>query len=337
MKTENALAIGVSNLEFVNILLTYYPKDVKETFNVYLFVDNKRVTIDKVKEVISNHNVPLFTNATFINISDLYDYYAEKHGYEGRAKEMLYNHGCIFKILMPIYLQEHYGVKRTYTSDDDIFIFNDLSYMFEKYKEFGFKKENLFNLRAKNKYEVLGAFNEIFGTEFSLEQMNSLSVNAGNVIYGYDPDMEELIKRWMNHPMVHHLFFDYNGYTSWTIEQRWQHFNLHRLRAEGRKVDLLQSKDLRLMQNVDKKALAAGEKPIHLKEVTPSLLHYAIGVKKPIFLRQFLRGIEWKFGFEYQPKYELKDILYDEDWVPTPWKVVQAEIKGKTKKVYSVF
>lgn len=337
MKTENALAIGVSNLEFVNILLTYYPKGIKETFNAYLFVDDKRVTIDQVKEVISNHDVPLFTNATFINISDLYDYYAEKHKYEGRVKDMLYNHGCIFKILMPIYLQEHYGVKRTYTSDDDIFIFKDLSYMFDKYKEFGFKKENLFNLRNKNKYEVLSAFNEMFGTDFSLEQMNSLSVNAGNVIYGYDDKMEELIKNWMNHPMTYHLYHDYDGYTSWTIEQRWQHFNLHRLRAEGRTVDLLQSKDLRLMQNVDKKALAAGEQPIFLKQVTPSLLHYAIGVKKPIFLRQFLRGIEWKFGFEYQPKYELKDILYDETWEPTPFKVVQAQIKGKTKKVSSVF
>ena len=29
---EHALAIGVSSLEFVNILLSYYPKGIKETF-----------------------------------------------------------------------------------------------------------------------------------------------------------------------------------------------------------------------------------------------------------------------------------------------------------------
>ena len=29
---ENALAIGVSSLEFVNILLSYYPKNINENF-----------------------------------------------------------------------------------------------------------------------------------------------------------------------------------------------------------------------------------------------------------------------------------------------------------------
>ena len=30
MRKQNALVIGVSNLEFVNILLTYYPKGLKD-------------------------------------------------------------------------------------------------------------------------------------------------------------------------------------------------------------------------------------------------------------------------------------------------------------------
>jgi hypothetical protein len=45
---------------------------------------------------------------------------------------------------------------------------------------------------------------------------------------------------------------------------------------ECRVVDQLKSKDLRLMQNVDKEALANGTQHIHHKQVTPSLLHYAI-------------------------------------------------------------
>lgn len=337
MRTENALAIGVSNLEFINILLTYYPKNTKETFNVYLFIDTKKVSIAQVNEVISNHNVPIFTSAERIDLQSVYDYYVEKHGYVGKAKDMLYHQGCIFKILMPIYLQENFGVKRTYTSDDDIFIFNDLSYMFEKYKEFGFKKDNLFNFKNSDKYEVLAAYNEIFSTNFSLEQMNSLSVNAGNVIYGYDTDMEEYVKRFINHPMVHHLYYNFVGYVSWTIEQRWQHFNIHRLKAEGRIVNILESEDLRLAQNVDKVALANDEQPIYLKQVTPSLLHYAIGVKKPIFLRQFLGGIEWKHGIKYEPKYELKDILYDKTWRPIAFKHIQAKMKPNTVKVSKVF
>lgn len=337
MKKTNALVIGVSNLEYVNILLTYYPKGLKENFDVYLFIDDKKVTPDQVREVISNHNVELFNNATYIITNDVYDHYTKKFGYEGKAKDMLYKQGCIFKILAPTYLKEKFGVTRVYTSDDDVFIFNDLSYMFEKYKGFAIKKDNLFNFKNKDKYEVLAAYNEIFGTNFSLDQMNSLSVNAGNVIYGDDPDMEEYVRRFINHPMVHHLYYDFDGYVSWTIEQRWQQFNLHRLRAEGKPADLLESKDLRLAQNVDKDALANGEQPIYLKQVTPSLLHYAIGTKKPIFLRQFLQGIEWKFGFRYEPKYELKDILYNESWRPPAFKEVQRKIKGVSKKSVPVF
>lgn len=334
---KNAVAIGVSSLEFMNILLTYYPKGIKETFDFYLFIDDAKVTSDQVNEVIGNHNIPSFKSAKHIIIKDLYDHYTEKHGYEGKAKEFLYNHGCLFKVLMPMYLKEKFDVNRTYVSDDDVFIFNDLSSMFTKYKEFGYKKENLFNLRNKDKYEVLAAFNEIFEVDFTLEQMNALSINAGNIIYGEDPKMEYYFKRYMNHPMVHHLFFDFEGYTSWTVEQRFHHWNFHRLMAEGRIVDILGPKDLRLMQNVNKKALANNEQPLYLRQVTPSLMHYAIGVKKPIFLRQFLRGIEWKFGFEYQPQYELKDILYDETWQPPAFKQVQAEMKGAKSKVSSLF
>lgn len=338
MKT-NALVIGVSKLEFINILLTYYPKNVNETFDIYLFIDNKKVTHEQIKEIIKVHNIKIFNEATFININDVYDYYTKKHGYQDRAKQMVYTQGCIFKILAPIYLYENFKVTRVYTSDDDVFIFNDLSYMFDKYKGFAIKKENLFGFKNKDKYEVLAAYNEIFGTDFSLEQMNSLSVNAGNVMYDYDPDMEEYIKRFINHPMIHHLFFDFNGYVSWTIEQRWQHFNLHRLIKENKTTNLLEAQDLKLIINIDKEAYLNGIQPIYLKQVTPSLLHYAVGVKKPIFLRQFLQGIEWKFGFIYEPKYELKDILYNDAWISTSFKKVQKQIKTESylKKILPVF
>jgi superfamily II DNA or RNA helicase len=109
MKKTNALVIGVSNLEFVIILLTYYPKGLKENFDVYLFIDNKKVTPEQVREVISNHNVELFNNATYVITNDVYDHYTQKFGYTGKAKDMLYKQGCIFKILAPTYLKEKFG------------------------------------------------------------------------------------------------------------------------------------------------------------------------------------------------------------------------------------
>ena len=62
-----------------------------------------------------------------------------------------------------------------------------------------------------------------------------------------------------------------------------------------------------------------------------------IGTKKPIFLRQFLQGIEWKFGFRYEPKYELKDILYDKAWKPPMFKEIYSKIKKPSPKLLSVF
>ena len=78
---------------------------------------------------------------------------------------------------MPIYLNEKFGVKRTLVSDDDVFILNDLSYMWDEYEEFGIKKENLFYIRNKDKYDVMDAFNEIF------EFLSDWLVNAILVVY----------------------------------------------------------------------------------------------------------------------------------------------------------
>ena len=302
---KNAVGIGTSNLEFINILLTYYPVDIEENFDIYFFVDTKKVSIDQVKEVVSNHDVPIFHEATYVDVQELYEYYALKHNYTGKAKKFLFEHGAMFKVLMPIYLNEKFGVERTYTSDDDVFIFKNLSYLFEKYEGYAFKKENLFYLRNKDKYETLAAFNEIFESEFTLEEVNALSLNCGNIIYGIDPKLEYYFERFMKNEFAQHMFFDFEGYTSWTVEQRFHHFNIHRLLKEGKKVEPFEGSDLRLI-------LSIGKNPPdrYLKNKVPSFLHYAVGKKKPDFLTTFLPGIAWRYGVYYEPQYELKDLLY---------------------------
>ena len=304
---KNALAIGTSVLEFMNILLSYYPHDLEENFDVYIFVETKKVSIDAVKEVVSNHDIPVFHNATYIDIQELYNYYVKKHNYTGRAKKFLYDHGCLFKILMPIYLKEKYGVERTYVSDDDVCILKDLSYLFNKFSQYGYRKENLFYLRNKDKFEVIEAFNEIFESEFTLEELNSFSINAGNIIYADDPKLEYYFERYMKSDFVHHQYFDFEGYTSWTVEQRFHHFNVHRLMKEKMQVDLFKGEDLRLI-------LSIGKNPPerYLKKAVPPIIHYAIGKKKPDFLSGFLPGIAWRYGFYYEPRYEFKDSLYCE-------------------------
>ena len=77
------------------------------------------------------------------------------------------------------------------------------------------------------------------------------------------------------------------------------------------------------MQNRDKMMKAGTPPDKYLKVVVPSIIHYAIGVKKPLWLNDFLPGLEWRYGFTYEAKYELKNILYDKNWVPPSFKSIQ--------------
>ena len=45
-------------------------------------------------------------------------------------------------------------------------------------------------------------------------------------------------ERFMKNEFAQHMFFDFEGYTSWTVEQRFHHFNVHRLMKEKMQVDL---------------------------------------------------------------------------------------------------
>ena len=56
-------------------------------------------------------------NATYVTCTaELYEYYAKKHNYTGKAKKfLLRSRVSMFKVLMPIYLNEKFGVERTYT------------------------------------------------------------------------------------------------------------------------------------------------------------------------------------------------------------------------------
>jgi hypothetical protein len=309
---KNAIAIGTSVLEFVNILLSYYPRGLSENFDVYFFVDTKKISIDAVKEVVSKHSIPVFDNATYVDVQKLYAYYVKKHQYDETAEKFLYQHGALYKILMPIFLKEKYGVEKVYTSDDDVLILQDISYLFNKFPHYAYKKENLFGLRNKDKYEVISAFNAIFESAFTLEELNTLSLNSGNIMYTYEPKLEYYFERYMKSAFVHHLYFDFEGYTSWTVEQRFHHFNIHRLLNERTPVAFFEGIDLRLISCVGKNPPER-----YLKDVVPAVIHYAIGRKKLQFLNVFLPGLEWRYNFRYAAQYELKDLLYKEGRAPS--------------------
>jgi len=330
MKNKNAFAIGVCNLEYMNILLTYYPRGLNENFDIYIFVDNVKISVEQLKEVVLSHNIPVWNNAKYIIINDVYDFYQEKHKYTGKAKEFLYTHGALFKILMPCYLEKTFGVTKTYTSEDDTFIFNDLSNMFTDYEQFAFKKNTLFYFKGGHKHHELNTYNQIFESNFTMSELNECPVFSAHVVSSKDSKLEYYFERYVKNPFIQHLFFDFKGYTSWTVEQRFQHVNMYRLMRDGYKVDMINPKDLRIYSatiNDDD----VNENSKFLKQGSPSIAHYGVGAKKPIWLRNFIKGIAWKYdGFIYQPKYELKDIMYDPNWEPVKFaKLYNSDKKKK--------
>lgn len=306
---KNALAIGVGYYEYINILLSYYPKNLNEDFDIFIFADTSRVDLNLLKDLVNSYNIPVWSNATYIELSELYDLYTKELNLKGKANDILYNHGCMFKVLQPIYLTSKYDYEKVLSSDDDVFIFRDLSDIFCKYKEFAFKKETIFTIKS-SKEKTLKCYNEIFGTNFSLERINSLPLNAGNILSVKDEKLIGYFYDFLNHETVHDLFYNYKrkGFTSWTIEQRFQHFNMHRLLDEGRSVEFLQAEDVRLLLTVGK-----NHPEKHLQQKVPRLFHYAIGKRKTLFLREFLPRIEWKYGFIYETKYELKNKIFIEN------------------------
>lgn len=305
---KKAVGIGVSNFEFFNILLSYYPKDLIEDFKFYLFVDTNKLSIDDVKGLAKTHGIPAFDNAEYISIPSMYKFYERELNLTGNSKIVLFEHACMFKLLMPDYLHRHFGADQIYSSDDDVFILRDLTDTFANYKGFGFKKDNLFTFKTDRKYEFLAAFNEMFESDFSMERINGLSLNAGNIMSRYHPKLIYFFERFINHQITHHMFFDFTGFTKWTLEQRFHHFWMHWLMAEKLyDVDFLKAEDLRLVLSVGKH-----HPDQHFKNKTPRLIHYAVGKKKHLFLRKFLPRIEWKYGFIYQPKYELSNKIFKE-------------------------
>lgn len=327
---DNILAIGVSHREYFRIMLSYYPKNLSENFDIFLFVDNKKEILDDIKEIISEFDIPIFNNAKIVVNSEMISEYSEKLNLTKNGQKFAYQFGACFKLLVPIYLKEKYNKTKIFAIDDDIFILDDLSYIFENYNGWVFKKENLFVLKNSDKFKVLEEFNSIFQFDFNLEEINNLSLNSGTILYDIDDEYKSQVKRFIENTYIQNIFFNNSGFTAWTLEQRFQHFNMHYLMAKNRGVKLFVSKEVRLVDQVGKEQIGKN----YLKKVVPSIIHYAIGVKKPLWLRKFIPGIKWKYNIDYKPKYELKNILYNKDWKPKRFKIVHEEKKKNFKSLF---
>jgi len=329
---DNVLAIGVSHRDHFSIMMAYYPKDIHENFDIILFVDNRNDILQDIKDLIDHYNIPSFKNAKIVINTEMMDEYSSKFIFSERVNKFLFKFFLGFRLLVPIYLREHFNTKKTFAIDDDIFILRDLSPLFNKYQGWVFKKENLFDFKNKNKHRVLKEFNSVFNSDFTLSQMNSLSLNSGTIIYdNYDDKYPEYVKKFIENDYIQSMFFDHTGYSAWTVEQRFQHFNMHRLMKERNDTKLFEGKEVRLITSLGKER--EGDK--FIKIVVPYLIHYTVGVKKPLWLRKFIPGIAWRFNdYQFTPKFELKDILYNKHWEPTPFKLIHKKKKEKVKSLF---
>lgn len=328
---NNVLAIGVSNRDYFNIMMSYYPKDITENYSIVLFVDNQNNILDDIKDLIKSHNIPVFNNAKIVVNSDLVIDYIKGQTLSEAAQKALTENVVYFKIIVPIYIKKVYNTTRVFAIDDDIFILKDLSPLFDKYDGWAFKKENLFSLKNSDRHKIAKQFNSVFNEDFKLKDLNSISLNSGTIMYDIDDNYVTHVNRFLENSIIQNISFNSVGFTAWTLEQRFQHFNMHYLMKNKHNVKLLDGSDIRLITNVGKEELGT----IYLKQATPYIIHYAIGVKKPMWLSKFLAGIAWKFNdFMVQPKFELKNILHNKDWVPVRANRVHIKKKDHIKPVF---
>lgn len=315
---KRVLAIGVSNIDFFNLMMTYYPKNLNEDFDIVLFVDNDKNILNEIKDLIHLHNIEIFNNADIIINQDMILDYVIKNKISKKGAEFINLYKACFKLITPIYLKNKYKTENVYAIDDDVFIFKDLTDIFNEYEGWVFKKDNLFILKTQNKHHIIDEFNKIFGVNFSISEPTTLSLNSGTIIYDceyIDKDYKKHVDNFIESKFIHNMFFNNFGYSAWTLEQRFQQFNmLYLLNHKKDCVEFFKSSEVRYASCMSKNSKNTKQ----LKKVVPYLIHYAIGRKKPLWLRQFLKGIKWKYPDipEYQPVKELKGILYNEDWQP---------------------
>lgn len=326
----NGLVVTVSSAELFNIMLTYYPKNIVENFTAFIVYDdvkNENILND-IHTIIKEHDIPLFNNVTIINKDEIIDFYLSKYKCEGTDKKFLYQYPCHTQILIPAFIFDKFKITKLFTSDDDVLILRDLSYLFSNNIDFSAKKDSLYYLRTNGKYDILNAFNQIFNSNFTLDEINALPFFAGNLVLSYDDKLLDYFDRFLKSKYVQYMYYDHEGYTSWTISQRFFHFYMHKVMTYPDKTTKLMGPEMRFVLSLS--ALDKTGDGREFKQSVPTILHYAIGVKKPLFMRKFLPGIAWRYNdFQYQPKYEWHDILYNENWTPTKFSKVQKDRDNK--------
>lgn len=323
---KNVLAIGISNKEFFNIILTYYPRENDETYSIVLFLDEHKVTVEEISDIINRHSIEAFKSAKIFYMKEILAHFDSKFpNLTTGDRNFLYAYNPNAKLILPIFLRDKFSTEKVYTLDDDVFIFKTLNSEFSH--DYAFKKETMFRLRGSLANETTKVFNSIFGTTFTIDELNKISLNSGTIVYNItkDSNYDQYVLRFIQSAFIQRVFYDYSGFTSWTLEQRFQHFNMHRLQNEFG-IDLLSAKEVNLTLGYDKHYRVDKK---YLVNVTPNLIHYACGVKKNLFLSQFLSGIEWVNGFKYIPLYELKETLYDFSYQPPKFKTLYASTINK--------
>jgi len=295
---NNSVVIGLCKYEYLNIILNYYPKDIKENFNLYLIVDTDKLDIDKVKSIISEYNINVFNNAILIKRKDILDYYIKLFNLDDDAINFLYNYGPSFKIPLYDYINKFYSLENLLVLDDDIFIFGDLNSLFinETYMYHTFKFDFLDKLKpTKRSYEIINEYNKIFNTDFTLESINTLTLNSGTVLLKSNPNILDNFLKFATNKYIQNLSKELNSQNKrYYFEQRFFHFYIHTLNNKYAFFD----KCIMLFNKVK-----VGSKNFGIRKM-PIVFHYAVGKQKNAFLKNMLTALEWKYG-KYIPKYEL--------------------------------
>lgn len=331
--SNNVVLIGVSSYEYINIMCSYYPRGINENFDVVFIIDEDKVSSEGLLKIFNEHDLDTFKSAKFINKNDIIEHYIQKlniqdtvtigkittwfakppGGYwkdvslklKGNAT-FARNYVLSFKIPAPQYVIDTMGYDKVFLLDDDIFIFNDISDIF-KYDKLMFKKDALFRIgNTKSDITLLDAYNDIFETSFSREDINSLPINSGSILYMNDSNLDYYFKRFIENEHINKIYYfnvssknNQRIYSTWTLEQRFWHFYMVKTIKEGRG-GLLSNQEVKVLIN------SGIPKDKYLTVNMPKILHYAIGKQKTDFLTWALPGLSWKYdGFKYEPKYEL--------------------------------
>ena len=290
------LIIIQNDMEMLDLLLFKYPKETKKDV-LFHFVNDTRF-VDQRKDIddrIKNSDCDIKYNYQVHDSKDINKDAIQKVELNNKLSKLFFaNYRFNIQFAVPIYFSSR--VDKILMTDDDIVIYLDPSFLFDKYGDaiiqVPFNKYDPNNISPQ-----FNAYKEVFNLDMTVEEYNKNTMGAGTFIYSFEDNFIDYFDRFYSNKILMQIFekhykkyedgYKNNGYVakSFFADQFWN-FYFKKMIKDRNKSLFFRDGDIRLILTRLKNENWLPKKMLK----TPTIIHYAAGTKKKLYI-PFLKSL----------------------------------------------